>query len=119
MDIKDYMYPFMELLKTCYEKLDTPVKQDDKCYELILLMKKNEFFFEKSEKTNKFDKFVKIFMLDGWEQLKLTEYLKSSELTEKNIHIAQKYVEKATTFINNRSEKIIDKLEKILKNSKE
>lgn len=108
-EIRDYMYPFMKLLKSVYEKLDETIDKNDELYELSLLMKKNEFIF-KNDKTKSFDNFVSTFMLDGWEDLKLSDYLKCSELSEKNINITKEYVEKATKFINERTDKIINKL---------
>ena len=116
-EIKDYLYPFMENLKEAYKVKDNPdykVKNGAFQNDLIQLLKANEDFFKV---IGKFDDFVTTFMVDGWEQLELPEYLKSSELTEKNIHIAKEYVEKATTFINNRTKKIIEKLKPILKDS--
>ena len=76
-------------------------------------MKQNSFFFE-NDKANTFDKFISLFMLDGWEQLELKVYLNNSELNEDNIEIVNTYIKKATRFIENRTNKIVDKLINIL-----
>lgn len=108
-EIKDYMFPFMQQLEKAYKNTNSPIDEKDAIYELSLLMKKNEFFFGKGN-IDSFDKFKNIFMLDDWEELKLCEYLRSSELNENNIDVAKKYVENASRFIKNRTKRIVDVL---------
>lgn len=111
--IKDYFYPFMENLKEAYSFYKTDFTQDNPYYEFLLLMKKNAFFFDKIET---FKDFVDVFMLEGWESLKLNEYLKCAEVTCDNIQVIRDYVQTAISFINNRSETIVKRLKEILRN---
>ena len=78
-------------------------------------MKKNAFFFDK---INSIEKFVEVFMLEGWEALRLDEYLKCAEVTCENIQVVRDYVERANIFINARSERIVRKLDDIINERK-
>lgn len=113
--IRDYLYPFLISLKEAYGLYNSDYKPTSniKEYELLILMKCNKFFFD-NDKVNTFDKFINLFMLEGWENLKLDQYLKCSEINETNIYVMKDYVKKATEFINNRSKRIIKKLDIIL-----
>ena len=57
-------------------------------------------------------------MLEGWEELELKEYLKNSEITSNNIDVVNDYIIKAKRFIENRTNRMVDKLIPILNNSK-
>ncbi|MBS7296085.1 MAG: hypothetical protein KIG96_11950 [Treponema sp.] len=112
VSIKDYLYPFLKKLEAAYKYYDSD-NIPESLNELVSLMKQNSFFFE-NDKANTFDKFISLFMLDGWEQLELKVYLNNSELNEDNIEIVNTYIKKATRFIENRTNKIVDKLINIL-----
>ncbi len=109
--IRDYFYPFMENLKKAYSFYNTNFTQDNPYYEFLLLMKKNAFFFDK---IKTFKDFVEVFMLEGWDSLRLDEYLRCAEVTCDNIQVVRDYVKKANRFINERSERIVSKLDGII-----
>ena len=113
--IKDYFYPFMENLKEAYSFYNKDFTQDNPYYEFILLMKKNAFFFDK---INTFKEFVDVFMLEEWESLRLAEYLRCADITSDNIQVVVDYVKKANSFINERSERIVSKLDDIINKRK-
>lgn len=117
-EVNDYLYPFMINLEKAYCELnnvknedyfESLIKKDNRTFseELLIQMQVNHFFFEK---IDTFDKFVEVFMLKGWENLKLDKYLRNSELDKDNINIAIEYVDKATAFIDARTTEIIKKL---------
>jgi len=107
---KDFFYPFICYLKKTYQIKDFNSYSDKNLYELSLLRKENDFFFENID----FDKFIDIFVLNNYEKLELPEYLKRVQLydSEKNRNIA--LVTKANNFIKNRSKILINNLKKKL-----
>ena len=116
VSIHDYLYPFLIRLEKAYKYYESETIPKE-CFELVSLMKKNRFFFS-NEKANTFDKFISLFMLEGWEELELKEYLKNSEITSNNIDVVNDYIIKAKRFIENRTNRMVDKLIPILNNSK-
>lgn len=108
VSIRDYLYPFLTKLKEAYKYYDSEIIPKE-CYELVSLMKQNSFFFS-NEKADSFDKFIKLFMLEGWEELKLKEYLKKSEINADNIEIVNDYIKKASKFIEKRTNEMVNKL---------
>lgn len=109
--IRDYLYPFLRHLEKGYKLYRKDILFHTEEYELLLLMERNSFFFDK---IYNFEKFIELFMLEGWESLELKAYLKSSEITKKNIIIVDEYISKATTFIDSRTNRMVDRLKKIL-----
>lgn len=97
ISIRDYLYPFLTKLKEAYKYYNSEIIPEE-CYDLVSLMKQNSFFFS-NEKADSFDKFISIFMLEGWEELELKEYLKNSEINADNIEIVNDYIKKASKFI--------------------
>ena len=75
---------------------------------LLRLLETNNFYFK--DKTA--EAFLKDFYLDGYKDFNLgEEYFSSRDsLKEQYKKFALDYVEKATEFINLRSEKLVDKL---------
>ena len=49
-------------------------------------------------------------MLEGWEELKLKEYLKNKEIKANNIEIVNDYIKKASKFIEKRTNEMVNKL---------
>ena len=111
ISIRDYLYPFLTKLKEAYKYYNSEIIPEE-CYDLVSLMKQNSFFFS-NEKADSFDKFISIFMLEGWEELELKEYLKNSEINADNIEIVNDYIKKASKFIEKRTNEMVNKLLKI------
>ncbi len=111
ISIRDYLYPFLTKLKEAYKYYNSEIIPEE-CYELVSLMKQNSFFFS-NEKADSFDKFISIFILEGWEELELKEYLKNSEINADNIEIVNDYIKKTSKFIEKRTNEMVNKLLKI------
>ncbi len=110
---KDYFFPFMINLRDCYNINDFNKELDKEYYELALLKRKNSFFFSEID----FEKFIEIFDLQDFSDLKLEQYLRRTELCVHNTSIAIDYIHNANDFINNRTKIIVAKLKEKLKES--
>ncbi len=108
---KDYSYPFMLNLKASYDINDFNNDLDKEYYELALLRRKNDFFFSKIN----FERFIEIFDLENFSDLKLEQYLRRTELCVNNTNIAIDYVHKANKFIEARTKEMVSKLKEKLK----
>lgn len=103
-NIKDYFDLFFRELK---ELLPLNGEKNNSST-LLRLLETNNFYF----KDKKADDFLEDFYLDGYKDFNLgEEYFSSRDsLKEQYKKFALDYVEKATEFINLRSEKLVDKL---------